>query len=38
MGQIKEQLIKEELAKLFEVGKIIRVNGKYLKFNTSQDP
>lgn len=38
MGQIKEQLIKEELAKPFEVGKIIRVKGKYLKFNTSQDP
>ena len=38
MGQIKEQLIKEELAKPFEVGKCIRVKGKYLNYNTSQDP
>lgn len=34
-GAIKDKLIKEELAKPFEVGKIIRVKGKYLKFNTS---
>lgn len=38
MGAIKDQLIKEELAKPFEVGKSIRVKGKYLKFNTSQNP
>ena len=38
MGTIKDKLIKEELAKPFEVGKTIRVKGKYLKFNTSQNP
>ena len=37
MGTIKEQLIKEELAKPFEIGKSIRVKGKYLKFNTIKE-
>ena len=38
MGQIKDRLIQEELAKPFEVGKVIRVKGKYLSWNSSQDP
>jgi 5S rRNA maturation endonuclease (ribonuclease M5) len=38
MTAYQKEKIKEELAKPFEVGKTIRVKGKYLKFNTSQDP
>ena len=38
MSAIKENLLKEYLAKPFKVGEVVKVRGKYLDYNTSQDP
>ena len=38
MGALKEKLMKEYLAQPFKVGETVKVRGKYLDYNTSQDP
>lgn len=38
MSAIKEKLLKEYLAQPFKVGEKVQVRGKYLDYNTSQDP